>query len=74
MMATTKNMLLGKNGNKGVLLRSGIIVAIVTTVFVAITGYANGDIAAQIVAQKDSLMPMWSAALTVLIGNPSKVS
>jgi hypothetical protein len=71
-MTALKNTLLGQNGTKGVLLRSGIITAVVTTIFVVIQGWAQGDIPGQLMAQKDTLMPMWTAAITILLGSPSK--
>jgi len=72
MFAGTKKLLVGVNGTKGVLQRSGIITAVVTTIFVIIGGWAAGDIAAELMSQKATLMPMWTAAVTILLGSPSK--
>ena len=67
-----KKVLLGENGTKGILSRSGILTAIITTLFVVIDGYASGSISETLSSQKESLMPMWTAAMMVLVGNPSK--
>ena len=72
MIKQTGALLIGKNGTKGLLQRSGIVTALMTTVFVIIKGYSAGDVMGHLVTQQESLMPMWIAALTVLIGNPSK--
>jgi hypothetical protein len=71
MLKEAGNVLLGDDKKKGLLKRSGLITALFTTVFVIIEGYALGDVAAHVASQKSTLMPLWVASLTTLIGNPS---
>lgn len=72
MFEKTTNFFVGANGNKGLLERSGIITALMTTIYVVIEGTTKNGIAQELLVHKASLMIMWSTALTVLVGNRSK--
>jgi len=72
MIKSAANVLVGGNGTKGLLQRSGIVTAVMTTLFVIIKGLSTDDVLGHVASQSEALLPMWIAAITVLIGNPSK--
>lgn len=73
MIQAIKNKMLGANGDKGVLERSGILVAVFVTAKVLLDGYVAQDMWTVIEPQWETLQTMWIAAILVIFHNTSKV-
>jgi len=72
MLEKFRAKMVGANGEKGVLERSGILVAIFVTAKILLDGWAAGDMWQVVEPQWETLQTLWITALLVIFGNKSK--
>ena len=74
----TKDTLMGTANRKGVLERSGILVAIFVTLRIILSGAISGNggplsgIGSALVLEWDTISTLWMAAILVLVNNESR--
>ena len=71
MIQKLKNKMLGANGQKGVLERSGIVVAVFVTAKVLLDGWVCGGMWSVVEPQWDTLQMLWISAILVIFGTKS---
>lgn len=72
MADLVKTLTVGTEKTKGVLQRSGIVAALVTTAFVVLDGLAGGDgVLAALASNRATLEPLWATAITMALASSS---